>query len=124
MSEPKRKEDVDDLLDEMSKESFPASDAPQLDGLERVGAPAANAVPKHPAEQAPPPEVPDPPPSGREPGVLSERYRIGDAAITLRTVNDRFEIGLDENPTTLDAAGVEELISLIERHRPSLHGER
>jgi hypothetical protein len=124
MSEPKRSENVDSLLDEMSKESFPASDAPQLDGIEREGAPAANAVPKHPAEHAPPPEVPDPPPSEQQTNVLEERYRIGDCAVTLRTVNDRFEIGLDRNPMMLDAAGVEELIALIERHRPPLHASR
>lgn len=122
MSDPRRSENVEALIDEMSKESFPASDAPQLDGLEREGAPAANAVPKHPTEHAPPPEVPDLPESDKEPGVLEERYRIGEhGAVTLRTLHDRFEIGLDQNPMTLDAAGVEQLLELIQRHRPSLH---
>ena len=49
-------QDVDALVDEMGEESFPASDAPQLDGVTR-DRPARNAVARHPGTHPPPPDV-------------------------------------------------------------------
>ena len=48
---------VEELIDEMSKESFPASDSPQLAGLASDGAPSRPVPPAHPAEHAPPPDA-------------------------------------------------------------------
>ena len=51
MTAPKhRPEDIEATLDEMLRETFPASDAPQLDGLPLDGAPTKRSP--HPSRHA------------------------------------------------------------------------
>jgi hypothetical protein len=113
--------DTEQGLDEMLRETFPASDAPQLDGHALQGAPA-NALPRHPAEHAPPPEVQLSP---ADDAAAFERarqtYPLGAANVTLSTSGGEVEIELPANRLTLDAAGLEQLIAALERHRPSLN---
>jgi hypothetical protein len=118
-----RPERVEALLDEMIKETFPASDAPQLDGVLDAG-PAANAVPSHPLEHAPPPDV-APPGDDAALDVREGRYPVGDAgAAYVRTDADGVEIELPANPLRIGASALEDLIAALQKHRPPLHRGR
>ena len=65
------------------------------------------------------------PGSDRSPFDREGSYTVGGRAeVTLRTEGGEVSIELGENPLALDAAGLEELIALLERHRPSLHVDR
>ena len=116
-------QDVDALVDEMGDESFPASDAPQLDGVTRDG-PARNAVPRHPGTHAPPPDVV---PAGDDEAldVREGRYDLGDAGeAQVRTDARGVDLRLPSNPVRLTASALEQLITALERHRPPLRGGR
>jgi hypothetical protein len=111
--------DVESALDEMIAETFPASDPPQLDGMLQP-APAANAVPTHPDEHAPPPEVPERPSTARV-DVRGGRVSLGDAGeVELRSDAEGIEVTLPANPLHLDARGLEALIAALQKHRPPL----
>jgi hypothetical protein len=115
---------VDALVDEMSKASFPASDSPQLDGVLNA-APAANAVPRHPAEHAPPPEAAPGGDADAALDVREGRYPVGDAGeLWIRTEPGRVTLTLPSAELRLGAAALEQLIGALERHRPPLTGRR
>lgn len=117
-------EHVEQLIDRMSKDSFPASDAPQLAGFEQDGAPAHNAVPRHPPTHAPPPDVGPLPGSDAAPFDRDGRYALHDwGEVRLRTVGGEVEIELPANPLVLDVTALETLIALLERHRPALQSQ-
>lgn len=120
-NKPMTPDHADALIDEMSKESFPASDSPQLDGV-LDGGPARNAVPRHPAEHAPPADAAAATDDASL-DVREGRYPLGDAGeIWLRTAPGRVDVRLPSGELHLDPAALEQLIAALERHRPSLHG--
>ncbi|HVF63032.1 MAG TPA: hypothetical protein VNE58_03460 [Casimicrobiaceae bacterium] len=110
-------------LDDMLKATFPASDAPQLDGKALGGEAAANAVPVHPSEHAPPPQVDVDTTStigafdrGRE------TYSLDDAgSVSLTTEGPHVTIEMSATRLVLEAAALEQLIAALQRHRPSLN---
>jgi hypothetical protein len=113
------------VLDEMLKETFPASDAPQLDGLPLAGAPASRELPRHPAGHARPPDVPEQGDSDAALEVRDGRCSLGAAGeASLHTDADGVELRLPENPVRMDAAALERLITALQRHRPPLHRGR
>lgn len=127
MSRSRKGEGPDDhveaLLDRMSRDSFPASDPPQLEGLDADGAPAAAAPPAPPRTHAPPPEVGTLTTAAPSPFDREGRYPLGDGqAVTLHTEGDLVHLAFDRHPVAVDAAGLEALIAVLERHRPSLLG--
>ena len=117
---PAGRKHVEALVDEMSKESFPASDAPQLVGaLDRDPA----DLPRHPPTHAPPPEVA--PEDDTKLDVREGRYPLGDAGEAwVRTGRDGVDVRLPAAKLHLDPAALEQLIAALERHRPPLHGGR
>jgi hypothetical protein len=118
----RKPEHVEQLLDKMSKDSFPASDPPQLEGFTTDGAPAHNAVPPPTRTHAPPPDVGALPGSEASPFDRDGSYPVGDAGeVKVRTKGHEVTIELPANPLTVDAATLETLISVLERHRPPLH---
>lgn len=121
MTAPKhRPEDIEATLDEMLRETFPASDAPQLDGLPLDGAPTKRSP--HPSRHAPPPDAPDPHAthaSGFD--VPEQRYPLGDRGhVTLATHGETVDAAFSDARLQLDAIALEKLIAALERHRPSL----
>ena len=114
---------TEQALDEMLVETFPASDAPQLDGRALHGSAAANAVPAHPLEHPPPPEVAAAASEG--PGAFDreqQRYPLGSAgSVVLETTGGEVHAEFSNARMTLDAPALEQLIAALERHRPSLH---
>jgi hypothetical protein len=127
MSLPRQGEGPDDhieaLLDRMSKDSFPASDPPQLEGLDAEGAPGTAVLPAPPRTHAPPPELPNVATAAPSPFDREGRYPLGeDQAVTVRTEGDLVHLAFDRHPVAVDAVGLEALIALLERHRPSLLG--
>lgn len=117
-------EHVEKLIDKMSKDSFPASDPPQLEGFDQDGQPAHKGAPVHPPTHAPPPEVELPAPD-RSPFDREGRYELGGAGeVAIATEGEQVRIAFTAHPLTLDATALETLISVLERHRPTLqrHG--
>jgi hypothetical protein len=114
-------EHVEKLIDKMSKDSFPASDPPQLQGFDQDGEPArSTALPVHPPTHAPPPEVALPEPD-RSPFDREGRYELeGAGEVTIATEGQQVRIAFTDHPLTLDATALETLIALLERHRPAL----
>ena len=119
VSKPPASERVEALLDEMIAETFPASDPPQLDGAFKRG-PAENAVPRHPDQHAPPPDVAaDVDDTALD--VREGRYSLGNAGeARLRTDAEGIDVHLPANPLRLDAAALEALIAALQKHRPPL----
>jgi hypothetical protein len=118
------KKHVEKLLDRMAKDSFPASDPPQVEGFTRDGEPASARIPRVHDTHAPPPDVGELPGADRSPFDREQRYPLGATDVLLSTHGNSVRIELGEHPLTLDAAALEALIGLLEKHRPSLHGPR
>jgi hypothetical protein len=111
---------VEQLLDRMSADSFPASDPPQVEGFAEDGAPARNR-PTSPVRTHPPPADVAVPGAEASPFDREGRYALGGAGeVVLSTRGQDVTVTLTANPVTLDPAALETLIAVLERHRPSL----
>ena len=115
---------LDALVDEMAKQSFPASDAPQLEGLtcgEPVLSPGEDpCVLTAPVDEA---EVDPRQPRVASQRVLEETLAVSDhGAITLRHLGEpeRLQIYLGEDGLTLSADDLDLLIATLERKRAEM----
>jgi len=113
---------LDALIDEMAKESFPASDPPQLEGITSDGDPVDAADDEGCVFTARVDEAEVDP--GRawvaSHRVLEETVTVGDqGAITLRHLGepDRLQIFLGEDGVALSAEDVDLLIATLARKR-------
>lgn len=113
-------DDIEAALDEMLRATFPASDAPQLDGWPLDGA-AARVHPHGSREQAPP-DLADPHATHASAfDVPRQRYALGHGAhVTLATHGAAVDAAFSDARLRFDASALETLIAALKRHRPSL----
>jgi len=111
---------LDALVDEMSRESFPASDPPQLTEIRDEPAEQDADVFTAPFDEA---EVDPRPLRAASQRVLEETLNVGDqGAITLRRLGDpdRLQIFLGEEGLALAPEDLDALIEVLQRKRADM----
>ena len=120
---------LDALVDRMLKDTFPASDPPQLEGLARDGEPVETLDEEEPVFAAPLDEAELDPRSAwvASHRLIEETFTVGDGgAITVRHLGgpDRLQIFLGEEGLALSADDVDFLIATLERKRMEMRNTR